>query len=76
MLLIGEPQQGFSHHVHIPEIGKHTKLNSSTYEMAIPIRLDFIFRLRTGLTPSQTNDCKKAALAAPLAHHQGGKPWP
>src|SRR5262249_31951437 len=41
-----------------------------------PIRLDFIFRLRTGLTSSPTNDCKKAALAPPSAHHQGGKPWP
>jgi hypothetical protein len=30
-----------------------------------PIRLDFIFRLRTGLTPSPTNDCKKASLAPP-----------
>jgi hypothetical protein len=38
-----------------------------------PIQLDFIFRLRTGLTPSATNDCKKAARAPPSAHHQGGK---
>jgi hypothetical protein len=37
------------------------------------IPLDFIFRLRAGLTPSPTNDCKKAALAPPSAHHQGGK---
>jgi hypothetical protein len=28
-------------------------------------RLDFIFRLRAGLTPSPTNDCKKAAVAPP-----------
>jgi hypothetical protein len=35
-------------------------------------RLDFIFRLRTGLTPSPTNDCKKAAVASPLAHHHKG----
>jgi hypothetical protein len=38
-----------------------------------PIRLNFIFRLRAGLTPPPTNDCKKAALAPPSAHHQGGK---
>src|SRR5262245_8245070 len=44
--------------------------------MAIPIRLDFIFRLRTGLTPSPTNDCKKAALAPPSATIKGKKPWP
>jgi hypothetical protein len=37
------------------------------------IQLDFIFRLRTDLTPSPTNDCKKAALAPPSTHHQGGK---
>jgi hypothetical protein len=30
-----------------------------------PIRLDFIFRLRTGLTPSPTNGCKRAAFAPP-----------
>src|SRR5262245_34821469 len=35
-------------------------------------RLDFIFRLRTGLTPSPTNDCKKAAVAPPLAHQHKG----
>jgi hypothetical protein len=35
--------------------------------------LDFIDHLRKDLTPSPTNDCKKAALAPPLAHHQGGK---
>jgi len=36
--------------------------------------LDFIFRLRTGqITPSPTNDCKKASVAPPLAHHHRGK---
>jgi len=29
------------------------------------IRLDLIFRLRTGLTPSPTNGCKSAAFAPP-----------
>jgi|EndMetStandDraft_8_1072994.scaffolds.fasta_scaffold1265750_1 hypothetical protein len=38
-----------------------------------PIQLDFIFRFRAGLTPSLTNDCKKAAIAPPSAHYQGGK---
>jgi hypothetical protein len=38
-----------------------------------PIQLDFIFRFRAGLTPSPTNDCKKAAIAPPSAHYQGGK---
>ena len=36
-------------------------------------QLDFIFRLRIGLTPSPTNDCNKAALAPPLAQPSRGK---
>jgi hypothetical protein len=34
--------------------------------------LDFIIRVTTSLTPSPTNDCKKAAFAPPLAHQQKG----
>jgi hypothetical protein len=37
------------------------------------IRLDFIFRLRTGLTPSPTNGCKSAAFAPPSRLPSRGK---
>ena len=37
------------------------------------IRLDFIFRLRTGLTPSPTNDCKSGAIAPPSRRPSQGE---
>ena len=35
------------------------------------IRLDFIFRLKTGLTPSPTNGCKRAAFHRRAQHDRG-----
>ena len=37
------------------------------------IRLDFIFRLRIGLTPSPTNGCKSAAFAPPSRRPSQGE---
>jgi hypothetical protein len=73
MLSVGNRNRAF-HVTSTSQKRARATLNSSTLE--ILICLDFIFHLRAGLTPSSTNDCKKAALAPPLAHHQGGKPWP